>query len=177
MKGLVALLIVLVGLAACSPAVLPTQTPVNTPEWFDMELTDARTGEAFTISDFSGKVVLLESMAMWCPGCLTQAREVRKLHELLGDRDNLVSISLDVDVNENQASIKEYVEQYGFDWRFSVAPLGVARALGNLYTAQYLNPPLSPMMIIDRNGNVHHLEYGQKKAEFLAEQLEPYLTP
>ena len=34
-------------------------------------------------------------------------------------------------------------------------------------TDQYLNPPLSPMLIIDREGNVHHLEYGLKDEETL----------
>ena len=91
--------------------------------------------------------------------------------------DDLVSVSLDVDLHEDQDTLKEYVEEYGFDWHFAVAPIEVARALGNLYSAQYLNPPLSPMLIIDRNGNVHQLEYGLKRAETLQENLEPHLTP
>jgi hypothetical protein len=86
-------------------------------------------------------------------------------------------VSLDVDLNEDEASLKEYAQEFGFEWRFVVAPLEIQRALGNLYTAQYLNPPLSPMMIIDRDGNVHHLEYGLKEAETLKKNLEPYLTP
>ena len=144
--------------------------------WFDMELTDVVTGETFTMNDFAGKVVLVETMAMWCPNCLVQANEVRKMHEALGNPEDLVSVSLDVDFNEDEASLKEYVEQYGFDWRFSVAPLQVARALGNLYSAQYLNPPLSPMLIIDRNGEVHLLDYGKKDAETLQKILEPFLA-
>ena len=50
------------------------------------------------------------------------------------------------------------------------------RALGNLYSAEYLNPPLSPMLVIDRDGNVHQLEYGLKDAETLQKIVEPYLT-
>jgi cytochrome oxidase Cu insertion factor (SCO1/SenC/PrrC family) len=146
------------------------------PEWFDMELTDAQTGDTFTMNGFAGKVVLLEAMAIWCPNCAMQGNEVRKLHTLLGDPEDLVSISLDVDYNEDQASLKEYASGYGFDWRFAVAPLEVARALGNLYSAQYLNPPLSPMLIIDREGNIHHLEYGTKDAETLRKSVEPFLS-
>jgi cytochrome oxidase Cu insertion factor (SCO1/SenC/PrrC family) len=154
----------------------PQGAPVR-PEWFDIELTDVQTSETFTMNDYAGKVVLVETMAIWCPNCIVQAHEVRKLHELLGNPDDLISVSLDVDVNEEAASLKEYSEGYGFDWHFAVAPLGVARALGNLYTAQYLNPPLSPMLIIDRDGEVHHLEYGKKSAEKLLESVEPYLNP
>jgi hypothetical protein len=116
-------------------------------------------------------------MAMWCPNCIVQAHEVRKLHALLDDPESLISVSLDVDVNEDEASLKEYVENYGFEWHFAIAPLEVARALGNLYSAQYLNPPLSPMLLIDRDGNVHQLEYGQKTAEDLQKFIEPFLAP
>jgi len=76
------------------------------PDWFEIPLTDVQTGEAFTVSDFSGKVVLVETMAMWCPNCIIQANEVRNLHKNLGNPENLVSISLDVDVNEDAALIK-----------------------------------------------------------------------
>ena len=141
-----------------------------------MELIDAKTGKTFTINDYSGKVILLETMAIWCPNCIIQGAEVRKLHEALGHPENFVSISLDVDFYEDQASLKDYVSEFGFDWHFAVAPLLMARALGNLYSAEYLNPPLSPMMIIDREGEVHHLEYGIKTAETLQEVVEPYLS-
>ncbi len=175
-------------ISACAPAqtdlinttepqstVVPA-TSVTTPDWFDMELTDAQTGETFTMNDYTGKVVLLETMAIWCPNCIVQANEVRNLHELLGNPDDLISVTLDVDFNEDEASLKEYASSYGFDWHFAVAPILVARALGNLYTAQYLNPPLSPMLIIDRDSNVHHLEYGLKDAETLQKIVEPYLA-
>lgn len=160
-------------LAACASAAPATE--VSRPEWFGYELADVQTGETFTIDDYAGKVVLVETMAMWCPNCIVQAHEVRKLHTQLGNPEDFVSISLDVDVNEDAASLKEYSEGYGFEWHFAIATLDVARALGNLYTAQYLNPPLSPMLVIDRDGNVHHLEYGLKKTETLLEIIKPFL--
>lgn len=163
-------------LCACTAAPqADTAVATTAPDWFSMELVDVQTGETFTMNDYAGKVVLLETMAIWCPNCVVQAHEVRKLHEALGHPEDLISITLDVDINEDSASLKEYAYGYGFDWHFAVAPLGVARELGNLYTAQYLNPPLSPMLLIDRDGNVHHLEYGLKKAEALKTFVEPYL--
>jgi len=166
-------------LTACgSSASTPTPEPASVrPEWFDIELTDVQTGETFTMNDYAGKVVLVETMAMWCPNCLFQANEVRKMHKLLDNPDDVISISLDVDVHEDGPSLKNYTEEYGFEWQFAIAPLEVARALGNLYSAQYLNPPLSPMMVIDRNGEVHQLEYGHKEAEKLFESVKPYLAP
>lgn len=160
-------------LAACGSAAPATE--VSRPDWFGYELIDVQTGEIFTINDLAGKVVLVETMAIWCPNCVVQANEVRNLHNELGNPEDLVSISLDVDVNEDAASLKEYSEGYGFEWHFAIATLDVARALGNLYTAQYLNPPLSPMLVVDRAGNVHHLEYGLKETETLLEIIKPFL--
>jgi cytochrome oxidase Cu insertion factor (SCO1/SenC/PrrC family) len=157
-------------------SVAATETAASEWDWFSIELTDAQTGQTFTMNDYAGKVVLVETMAIWCPNCIVQANEVKNLHHLLGNPDDLVSVSLDVDLHEDRASLKEYAEDYGFDWHFAVAPIEVDRALGNLYSTQYLNPPLSPMLIIDRNGNVHTLEYGKKSAESLRKTLEPYLT-
>jgi len=171
-------------MTACAPAqAVNTPVPQSTaavvtatiPDWFDMKLTDAQTGETFTMNDYAGKVVLVETMAIWCPNCVVQGNEVRNLHEALGNPDDLISVSLDVDFNEDEASLKKYASGYSFDWHFAVAPLEVARALGNLYSAEYLNPPLSPMLIIDREGNVHQLEYGLKKAETLRKIVAPYL--
>jgi cytochrome oxidase Cu insertion factor (SCO1/SenC/PrrC family) len=158
------------------PQSTTSAAPTATPEWFDMELTDVQTGKVFTMNDYAGRVVLLETMAIWCPNCTVQATQMRKLHEALGEPDDLISVSLDVDVNEDAASLKEYASSYQFNWHFAIAPLGVARALGNLYSAEYLNPPLAPMLIIDRDGNVHQLKYGIKDAETLQKIIEPYLA-
>jgi cytochrome oxidase Cu insertion factor (SCO1/SenC/PrrC family) len=161
---------------ATVPKATATAASTTIPEWFEMELIDAQTGESFTVNDYAGKVVLVETMAIWCPNCIVQGNEVRKLHQALGNPEELISVSLDVDFNEDQASLKEYASGFGFDWHFAVAPLLVARALGNLYSAEYLNPPLSPMLIIDRDGSVVELEYGLKDAATLQKIVEPYLA-
>jgi thiol-disulfide isomerase/thioredoxin len=171
-------------LSACGPGA-PTGLPAvsggatatsTTPDWFTIALIDVRTGKTFTINDFAGKVVLIESMAEWCINCVFQQGETRNARQSLGNPEDLILISLDVDTQEDEASLKKYAENFSYDWRFAVAPLEVARALGNLYSANYLNPPLEPMLLIDRKGNVHQLPYGVKKADILQKTLEPYLA-
>lgn len=158
-----------------APVVVPTAT-TTVPDWFNAKLTDATTGDVFTMNDYAGKVVLLETMATWCPTCILQAAYVYRLHEQLGHPEDLISISLDTDLKEDAGILKEFVAQYGFDWYFAIAPLEVDRALGNLYNAEYLNPPLAPMLIIDRQGDVHQLPYGLKDTETLRKLVEPFLV-
>ena len=152
-------------------------TAVPVPDWFNVELTDVNTGETFRIADFKGKVILIETMGIWCPTCARQAKEIQKVHEMLGERDDFVSVTLDVDPNETEEMLKAYTDQNGFDWNYAVAPHEVNRALGNLYSAQYLNPPLSPMLIIDQQGRVYGLPFGTiKKATNLKPTIEAYLN-
>ena len=190
-RYIIVLLISLLLSACNSSAPLAASTPVATttspsgaavttpapPNWFNTNLTDVQTGESITINDLRGKVVLIETMAEWCPNCRAQEDEVKKLHALLDDNPDLVSISLDVDLHEDAASLKEYASKFGYDWHFVVAPLDVMRDFGNLYSAQYLNPPLAPMLLIDRQGKVYGLPYNFKSAEALRATIEPYLSP
>ena len=144
-------------------------------EWFGAELTNVRTGEPFMVADFEGKVVLVETLAMWCSNCRKQQGEVQSLHDLLGERDDFVSLGIDIDPNENAEALKAYIDNNGFDWLYSVAPSQVSREIGQLYGDQYLNPPSTPMLIIDREGQVHLLPFGIKSAESLLESLQPFL--
>ncbi len=149
---------------------------MGTPGWLSAGLTNATTGAAFTVQDFKGKVVLVETMAMWCPTCLSQGKEVKALHDQLGMRDDLVSVSIDIDLNEKLADLKGYTAKNGFDWTFTAATPDVAREIGDLYGQQFLNPTSAPMLIIDRHGQAHPLPFGVKSAADLQKVLEPFLN-
>jgi hypothetical protein len=153
----------------------PTPEAMMGPSWFNAELTDVSTGESFKVADFHGKVVLVETMAVWCSTCFRQQQQVQALHELLGMRDDLISLGLDIDPNETAGTLKAYTNRNGFDWLYAVAPVDVAREIGHLYGDQFLNPPSAPMLIIDRQGQAHPLPFGVKSAQALQEALASYL--
>ena len=145
------------------------------PAWFNVSLTDARTGQAFSVADFKGKVVLVETMAIWCTNCLKQQGQVKALHETLGMRKDFVSVGLDIDPNENQEALKRYVEDKGFDWYYAVPPADVSREIASLYGDQFLNPPSTPIVVIDRHGEAHPLPFGIKSADNLMQAIQPFL--
>ena len=154
----------------------PANPALVGPDWFRTELTNVNTGETFSIADFQGKVVLVETMAVWCPLCTRQQGHIRALHELVGQRDDLISLSLDIDPNENADILKAHAEKNGFDWIYAVAPPEVAREIGQLYGAQFLNPPATPIFVIDRQGEVHLLPFGHKESTTLHETVQPFLN-
>ena len=150
------------------------ESDMMSPNWLSESLVNAHTGEPFTIEDFKGNVILVETLAMWCSNCLKQQQEVSKLHQSL-DVDNFISIGIDIDPNENTDALKSYIEKNGFSWYYAIAPDHVAREIGQLYGSQFLNPPSTPMLIIDSHGEVHTLPFGIKSSEELLGFLQMFL--
>ena len=60
------------------------ENSIDAPAWFGVVLTNVGTGESFTINDFKGKVVLVETLAMWCPSCKKQQGQDKTPHAALG---------------------------------------------------------------------------------------------
>jgi hypothetical protein len=152
------------------------EPPKDTPAWFDVPMVDVRTGQSFTINDHHGKVVMVETLAMWCSLCFKQQTEVKSLHERLVGDDRFVSIGLDIDVNEQAKDLKTYTETNQFDWLYAIAPVEVARDLSTLYGAQFLNPPSTPILVIDKGGEVHLMNFGIKTADELYDFIAPLLA-
>ncbi|MFC2064186.1 TlpA family protein disulfide reductase [Chloroflexota bacterium] len=146
------------------------------PTWLSALLTNVQTGEQFSISEFKGKVILVENLAMWCSNCKKQQEQVKALHDQLGTDSDLISIGLDIDPNEVADDLKRYTSNNGFDWIYSIAPVEVINEIGNLYGAQFLNPPSTPIIVIDRKGEVHLTPFGIKSVDDLMKFIEPFLS-
>jgi cytochrome oxidase Cu insertion factor (SCO1/SenC/PrrC family) len=159
-----------------SPEAMMDETGMETPDWYEWELSDINNGSTFNLNNQQGKVVLVETMAVWCSNCLKQQQEVSQLLESLGPRDDFVSLAIDIDPNEDSATLLNYTQQHGFGWRYVVASEELINEISSLYGAQYLNPPSTPMLIIDRQGQAHLLPFGIKSAADLQSALEPFLN-
>jgi thiol-disulfide isomerase/thioredoxin len=159
-----------------SDTVMAEEAMIEVPGWFNAALTNVNTGQTFTVADLKGKVVLVETMAIWCSNCLRQQKEVKALHDAMGMNEDFVTVVLDIDPNENAENLQAYTARNGFDWTYAVAPRDVAREIGQTYGDQFLNPPSTPMLIIDRHGEVHPLPFGIKKSDSLQQALEPFLN-
>ncbi len=147
----------------------------NDSDWQDEVLIDVNTQSDFRISDFAGKVVLLETMAMWCTTCKRQQQEVVALHQTLGEREDLVSVVLDVDPNEDAKSLAQYSIDNRFNWIYAISTSEVSRGLASSFGDQFLNPSSAPMLIIDKDGVAHPLPFGVKSASDLLVQVQPFL--
>ena len=112
----------------------------------------------FTVGDYSGKVVVIELMAMWCTTCMAQQAALKGTLDSLGNPEDIVTIVVDVDSNEKAEDLLAYTQKYELAWKYAVVTPEFARAISNTYGALYIQPPAAPMLIIDRDGRVHRID-------------------
>ncbi len=139
------------------------------PEWFDIELKDVNTQTTFKLSDFKGKPILVESFAVWCPICTKQQKQIKLLHEDVGD--SVISLALDTDPNEDESEVLDHTEKNGFDWLYSVSPTDLTEALIDEFGIGIVNAPSAPVILICEDQSFRKLRNGVKGVAELTEEI------
>lgn len=145
------------------------------PAWYQYEFTDATTGEVFVIEDFKGKVVLVETITLRCRDCLTQQEYLKELHILLNEREDFVSVSINIDPEESLEMGAAYFAHNEFDWYYGDAPIEVIADIRSSLGNEFVETSFVPVLVIDKEGRPISLPYGVKTAEELFSYLAAYL--
>jgi cytochrome oxidase Cu insertion factor (SCO1/SenC/PrrC family) len=143
--------------------------------WLDIELTDAASGETFTLASLKGQVVALEPMAIWCTNCKAQQDNVKEVYAAVQDA-GVRYISLGIDPNEDPDSLARYAERREYPWTFSQSSNEFARTLSDEFGPQILSPPSTPLIVLDAESNVAVQEFGFHGPEKLLELLSGAAT-
>jgi len=110
----------------------------------DFTLNDA-SGKPVTLSEFRGKVVLLNFWATWCAPCRIEIPWFTEFQKTYGDRDFVVlGVSMDED---GWKSVKPYMEEHGMSYPVMVGNDEIARLYGGLNA-------LPTTLVIDRAGRI-----------------------
>jgi thiol-disulfide isomerase/thioredoxin len=160
---------------SASPEVAPSDPPkiALTQAWATALLTDVTTGEPFRIADLAGKVVIIETMAIWCSNCRVQQGEAKAALARL-PASSVVYVALDIDPNEDGPSLAAYREQNDFEGIYAIAGKDVARALAADFGDQVLNPPSTPMIIVGTDGAVTRTDFGIKSSDDIVATAEAH---
>ncbi len=142
-----------------TPTAQPSEVAPSSDALLDVQLTDVRSGETFTLGEVAATrgPVLLEPMAVWCSSCRAQQHEVIGAHDLA----EFSSVSLDVDLSEAPADLAAYADREGFDWAFAMADASLYRMLQDRFGFASTNPPSTPLIVIESDGTVRPLEFGR----------------
>ncbi len=95
---------------------------------------------------------------------------VREAIPSLGD--DVIVVSLDIDVNESGELLARYARQQGFEWRFALAPRETLAAMQRLFGTRFLHPPNEPMFLVDARGEPFAAPGGPKDAKTLRQLVD-----
>ena len=127
----------------------------------DFELTDLD-GNAVRLSDYRGKTVLVNFWATWCGPCKAEMPLLQDRYTTLRDSGLVI---LAVNIGEDEALIRPYVEDLGLDFAIVLDP---ELAVNDEY--RVLGYPTT--ITVDREGNVVDVHVGA----WLDEQLDAVLS-
>lgn len=124
------------------------------------------TGKPVRLSDFRGKVVLLEFWTTWCPPCKLAIPELNDLYTKYKD-SNLVILSVSMD--EDIGIVKDFMEEYEILFPVLFDDKGIFENFG-VYT-------IPTALVIDEEGMVleHHMGYAPGIFEELLEKVKDRL--
>ena len=143
--------------SSAAPSEAPTPNPAAAAlagrSWATAELIDVATGEPFTIADYAGKTIFVESMAIWCSNCRAQQGRFKEALAQL-DPDSVAYVVLTVDPGETGEDLARYRESQGFTGTYAVAGTDVSRALADEFGPNAINPPSVPLVLVTPDGEV-----------------------
>ena len=141
------------------------ETAVATgPAFLTAELTDARTGDTFTLADFAGQTVYVEPMATWCTNCRRQLGRVAEANAQL-EAGEVIFIGLSVEANLSDEVLAGYANGQGFDFLFAVATPELLEGLVEQYGRSVANPPATPHFLISPDGTLSDLFTGSHSVD------------
>jgi len=131
----------------------------------DFSLPDILQGKTYSLSQFKGKVVMVNFFTFFCMPCREEMPDLNKLYnEYKGKGFQTLGIGLSSDPTQ----LRFLVKQIGLDYPVLAGNDKVSKDYGNVEI-------VPTTFIIDKQGNIAHKILGTRKKEDLAKMIEALL--
>lgn len=139
-----------------------TRVPMVGSQAPDFTLKDLK-GQNVSLSQFKGKVVLLDFWASWCPPCQASTPFLVEMHKKYGSKGLVV---LSINRKEDPATVEAYVKKHGIE---NPVLLDDADAAKNLYPSQ----GIPTFVLIGRDGKIlwKQIGYGDELRELFEKKI------
>jgi thiol-disulfide isomerase/thioredoxin len=151
-----------------------TEEDGNSGENFSFVTLDGQTKH---LSDFYGKVVVLDCMAVNCQPCMYQIFELKKISENYSKNDVIIlSIDVWVSSGETASMLQDMLEAFKsqanmtLDWTF-----GLDDAQGSIQNT-YAPQGVPSLYIFNKKGNIYYSHVGYEPYTSLAAKLDEVLV-
>jgi len=135
-------------------------------------------GDLFKLSDYRGKVIMLNFWGTWCGPCRREIPDFNKLHAKY-EKDGLVIVGITL-TSGSVENILEFMEDWDMEYTVLTdinnnetqqVTSDYGRAIGQPITA------IPTTLIIDRGGYIVKGYIGPRSEEIFYEDLKSHLTP
>jgi peroxiredoxin len=131
----------------------------------DFSLKDVLQGKEYSLSQFKGKVVMINFFTFFCGPCRDEMPDLNKINnELKGKGFQTLGIALSSDPTQ----IRFLVKQLGLEYPVLIGNDKVSDAYGSIAV-------VPTTVIIDKSGNVAQRIEGTRKKEVFQKMIEPLL--
>ena len=144
----------------------PGTTTLNAKPAPDFTL-EAVGGQRVSLSDYKGKVVMLNLWATWCPPCVRETPQLIRVYEQYRDQ-GFVILGINTTYQDDRAKVEQFVSDKGVSYPIL---LDVDDEFGQKYGARLL--PTS--YLVDRDGKIVTTKIGEIDEAQLGEQVQALL--
>lgn len=137
---------------------------VNKAPEFELKST---TGKAIKLSDFKGKIVIVDFWATWCPPCRKGIPDLIDLQNKY--KDKLIIIGISVDQEKTINDVKPFVKKYGINYPVVYSDNKVITDFGGIES-------IPTSFIIDQKGNVVNKHIGLYPKYVYEEEIKELLS-
>jgi thiol-disulfide isomerase/thioredoxin len=124
-------------------------------------------GGEVKLSDYLGKVVILDFWATWCAPCRKGIPDLISIQNEY--KDDLVVIGISLDQPATQDQLVPFIESYGINYLIVLGNIEVSAAYGNIQA-------IPTSFIIDQEGNIINKHIGLVPKSTLVEEINLLLS-
>ena len=119
-------------------------------------------GKEVKLSDYEGKVILLDFWATWCPPCIKSVPDLIAIHNEFDGQAVVIGVSLDKETNTAK-DVAPFIERFQINYPVVMGDKAVANAYGGVEA-------IPTLFIIDQKGNIVNKHIGfSEKSKYVAE--------
>ena len=162
MKGPISLVLLLLYLIT-----LPVVAGQSPSQAEDFRLKDVY-GKDFALSDFRGKVVLLEFFASWCSPCKPEMAELKEIRTTYPQEQlTIISVSFDPSMDTDDV-LRSLAANVSADWILARDTVGASDKYG---------VSIAPtIFLIDRSGGIRYSHTGLTRSKILTPEINQLLS-